>query len=147
MNESWSPQAEGSCSARAQRSPRRLAASARPRGRARRRAQEPEERATPGPRRGTTHGAPPLLAASAETLAEIHNHLYETTVGRPVDAEPVEIIPGTAIGSATTDTAGAVELHCRHTGTDTVRTIRTDAVVLATGYARPGPQPSTRSPT
>lgn len=73
-------------------------------------------------------------AASAETLAEIHDHLYQSTVGRPIDAEPVEIIPGTAVASATADAAGTIELRCRHTDSGSERVISTDAVVLATGY-------------
>ncbi|GAA3496625.1 SidA/IucD/PvdA family monooxygenase [Streptomyces prasinosporus] len=73
-------------------------------------------------------------AASAETLAEIHDHLYRSTVGRPVGAEPVEILPGTAVTAATADPAGSVELRCRHTDSGTETVIRTDAVVLATGY-------------
>ncbi|WP_432087368.1 MULTISPECIES: lysine N(6)-hydroxylase/L-ornithine N(5)-oxygenase family protein [unclassified Streptomyces] len=73
-------------------------------------------------------------AASDETLAEIHDHLYQTTVGRPIDTEPVEIIPGTAVAAATADSAGTVELRCRHADSGAERTIRTEAVVLATGY-------------
>ncbi|MFI8457825.1 lysine N(6)-hydroxylase/L-ornithine N(5)-oxygenase family protein [Kitasatospora sp. NPDC085464] len=79
-------------------------------------------------------------AASAETLAEIHDHLYERTIGRPIDDAPVEITPGTAVtGTAVTGTRGGLELHCRHTDSGAEHLLRTDAVVLATGYraARP----------
>ncbi|MET9953853.1 SidA/IucD/PvdA family monooxygenase [Streptomyces sp. NPDC006339] len=73
-------------------------------------------------------------AASAETLAEIHDHLYQTTVGQPIDVEPVEIVPGMAVTEATADPTGTLELRCRHTDSGTDRVIRTGAVVLATGY-------------
>ncbi|AUG79940.1 lysine 6-monooxygenase [Kitasatospora sp. MMS16-BH015] len=73
-------------------------------------------------------------AASAETLAEIHDHLYERTIGRPLDADPVEIIPGTAVVEALAGPCGGFELGCRHTDSGTERVVRTDAVVLATGY-------------
>ncbi|MFF9160278.1 lysine N(6)-hydroxylase/L-ornithine N(5)-oxygenase family protein [Streptomyces longwoodensis] len=73
-------------------------------------------------------------AASAETLAEIHDHLYERTVGRPVHAEPVEIVPGTAVVAATAAPDGTVELRCRHGDSATESVVRTGAVVLATGY-------------
>ncbi|GAA2147761.1 SidA/IucD/PvdA family monooxygenase [Kitasatospora kazusensis] len=73
-------------------------------------------------------------AASAETLAEIHDHLYERTVGRPVDADPVEIMPGTAVTEALAGPCGGFELSCRHTDSGAEHVVRTDAVVLATGY-------------
>ncbi|MBP0453621.1 SidA/IucD/PvdA family monooxygenase [Kitasatospora sp. RG8] len=78
-------------------------------------------------------------AASAETLAEIHDHLYERTIGRPIDADPVEITPGTAVTDARPGPCGGLELRCRHTDSGAGRLLRTDAVVLATGYraARP----------
>ncbi|WP_406203866.1 SidA/IucD/PvdA family monooxygenase [Kitasatospora sp. NBC_01560] len=78
-------------------------------------------------------------AASAETLAEIHDHLYERTIGRPIDADPVEITPGTAVTDARPGPCGGLELRCRHTDSGTEHVLRTDAVVLATGYraARP----------
>ncbi|MFF2956117.1 lysine N(6)-hydroxylase/L-ornithine N(5)-oxygenase family protein [Kitasatospora sp. NPDC057965] len=78
-------------------------------------------------------------AASAETLAEIHDHLYASTVGRPVGDAPVEITPGTAVTDARSGPCGGLELDCRHTDSGTARLLRTDAVVLATGYraARP----------
>ncbi|KJK58302.1 lysine N(6)-hydroxylase/L-ornithine N(5)-oxygenase family protein [Saccharothrix sp. ST-888] len=73
-------------------------------------------------------------AASAETLAEIHDHLYERTIGRPIDADPVEIIPGTAVIDTLAGPCGGFELSCRHLDSGTEHTVRTDAVVLATGY-------------
>ncbi|WP_380279590.1 lysine N(6)-hydroxylase/L-ornithine N(5)-oxygenase family protein [Kitasatospora purpeofusca] len=78
-------------------------------------------------------------AASAETLAEIHDHLYARTVGRPVGDAPVEITPGTAVTDARSGPCGGFELDCRHTDSATEHVLRTDAVVLATGYraARP----------
>ncbi|MFF2660822.1 lysine N(6)-hydroxylase/L-ornithine N(5)-oxygenase family protein [Kitasatospora sp. NPDC058032] len=78
-------------------------------------------------------------AASAETLAEIHDHLYARTVGRPVGDAPVEITPGTAVTDTRSGPCGGLELDCRHTDSGTARVLRTDAVVLATGYraARP----------
>nr|BFD93533.1 SidA/IucD/PvdA family monooxygenase [Kitasatospora sp. Xyl93] len=78
-------------------------------------------------------------AASAETLAEIHDHLYERTIGRPIGTAPVEITPGTAVDTARPGPCGGLELHCRHTDSGAEHLLRTDAVVLATGYraARP----------
>ncbi|WP_051731780.1 lysine N(6)-hydroxylase/L-ornithine N(5)-oxygenase family protein [Kitasatospora phosalacinea] len=73
-------------------------------------------------------------AASAETIAEIHDHLYERTIGRPIDAEPVEILPGTAVSEAAQGPGGGLELHCRHGESGRRHLVRTDAVVLATGY-------------
>ncbi|QMU78738.1 SidA/IucD/PvdA family monooxygenase [Streptacidiphilus sp. PB12-B1b] len=72
-------------------------------------------------------------AASAETLAEIHAALYErTTGGAPADAE---ILPGTEVRGARAGADGGLELHCRHRQTGAAHTVRTDALVLATGYA------------
>ncbi|GGV28275.1 lysine 6-monooxygenase [Kitasatospora herbaricolor] len=79
-------------------------------------------------------------AASAETLAEIHDHLYERTIGRPIDSAPVEITPGTAVTDARPAPGGeGLELRCRHVDSAAEHVLRTDAVVLATGYraARP----------
>ncbi|WP_371499573.1 SidA/IucD/PvdA family monooxygenase [Kitasatospora sp. NBC_00374] len=73
-------------------------------------------------------------AASAETLAEIHDHLYERTVGRPLAAEPVEIVPGTAVTEALAGPCGGLELRCRHVDSGLRHAVRTEAVVLATGY-------------
>ncbi|WP_280700722.1 SidA/IucD/PvdA family monooxygenase [Kitasatospora sp. GP82] len=73
-------------------------------------------------------------AASAETLAEIHDHLYERTIGRPLDADPVEIIPGTAVTETLAGPCGGFELRCRHQDSGAEHIVRTEAVVLATGY-------------
>ena len=76
-------------------------------------------------------------ATSAETLAAIHDALYErTTGGVPAD---VEILPGTEVRSARPDGCGGVELHCHHRQTGTASTLRTDALLLATGYAAARP--------
>ena len=72
-------------------------------------------------------------AASADTLAEIHAALYQRTLdGAPAD---VEILPGTELRGARMDGDGGLELRCHHRQTGTVRTLRTGALVLATGYA------------
>ncbi|GJF31873.1 hypothetical protein KNE206_45730 [Kitasatospora sp. NE20-6] len=73
-------------------------------------------------------------AAGAETLAEIHELLYERSVGRPPGGDPVEIMPGTTVADARTGPGGSLELHCRHTDSGARHLVRTDAVVLATGY-------------
>ncbi|MEV4616420.1 SidA/IucD/PvdA family monooxygenase [Kitasatospora sp. NPDC049258] len=73
-------------------------------------------------------------AASAETLAQIHDHLYDRTVGRPLDADPVEIVPGTEVTGAQAGPCGGFELSCRHRDSGVRHLLRTDAVVLATGY-------------
>jgi lysine N6-hydroxylase len=72
-------------------------------------------------------------AASAETLADIHDLLYERTIGRPIGAVAAEITPGTEVTAALPGPDG-LELHCLHRDSDTHRTVHTDAVVLATGY-------------
>jgi lysine N6-hydroxylase len=72
-------------------------------------------------------------AASAETLAGIHEALYQRTLGgTPADAE---ILPGTEVRSARALADGGVELHCRHRQTGAAHTLRTHALLLATGYA------------
>ncbi|MFI5534450.1 lysine N(6)-hydroxylase/L-ornithine N(5)-oxygenase family protein [Kitasatospora sp. NPDC051853] len=73
-------------------------------------------------------------AASAETLAEIHDLLYERTIGRPLDADPVEIRPGTAVTEALAGPCGGFELLCRQGDSGAAHVVRTEAVVLATGY-------------
>ncbi|MEV6207674.1 GNAT family N-acetyltransferase [Kitasatospora sp. NPDC051914] len=79
-------------------------------------------------------------AASAETLAEIHDLLYERSIGRPPGSDPVEIVPGTAVAAARPGPCGGLELHCRHTDSGTEHVLRTDAVVLATGYRATRPE-------
>ncbi|MGF1429457.1 lysine N(6)-hydroxylase/L-ornithine N(5)-oxygenase family protein [Kitasatospora sp. LaBMicrA B282] len=78
-------------------------------------------------------------AASAETLAEIHDLLYERTIGRPIGSVAAEITPGTEVVEALPGPCGGFELRCRHRDSGADRVLRTDAVVLATGYraARP----------
>jgi lysine N6-hydroxylase len=72
-------------------------------------------------------------AASAETLAAIHEELYErTTAGGRSD---VEILPGTEVRAACPGPCGGLELHCRHVQTGAEYALRTDLAVLATGYA------------
>lgn len=79
-------------------------------------------------------------AASAETLAAVHDMLYERTVGGV--SAPVELLPDTAVTS-TRRTADGVELRCRHGRTGQVSTVHTDYVLLATGYAHHLPEPLT----
>ena len=72
-------------------------------------------------------------AASAETLAAVHEALYErTTAGGSAE---VEIVPGTEVLSAGAADGGGLELHCAHRQSDDEYALRTDLVVLATGYA------------
>ncbi|MEY9948267.1 lysine N(6)-hydroxylase/L-ornithine N(5)-oxygenase family protein [Kitasatospora sp. GAS1066B] len=73
-------------------------------------------------------------AASAETLADIHDLLYERTIGRPIGAVGAEIIPGTEVTEALPGPCGGLELRCLHRDSGLRRVVRTDAVVLATGY-------------
>jgi lysine N6-hydroxylase len=76
-------------------------------------------------------------AASADTLAEIHDLLYERSVGGgPHTTEDVVISPGTAVLRArSAPYGGPLELRCRHRESEGDYTLRTDAVILATGYA------------
>ncbi|MET4926778.1 SidA/IucD/PvdA family monooxygenase [Streptomyces sp. PSRA5] len=73
---------------------------------------------------------------SEETLAELHDELYERTIG---GAEPrAALHPGVAIVAAEVDGAGYV-LTCRHTQQDALFEIRTSAIVAATGYTATRP--------
>ncbi|MEY9848591.1 lysine N(6)-hydroxylase/L-ornithine N(5)-oxygenase family protein [Streptacidiphilus sp. MAP5-3] len=72
-------------------------------------------------------------AASAETLAAVHEALYDRTTGGV--AADVEIVPGTEIRSARRDPCGGLELRCAHAQSGADYTLRTDVAVLATGYA------------
>jgi lysine N6-hydroxylase len=75
-------------------------------------------------------------AISAETLAEIHDLLYERGVGgREVD---VELVPNVAVEHAAR-AGDRFELGCRQTQLDEPFTLVTDRVVLATGYAAKRP--------
>jgi lysine N6-hydroxylase len=70
-------------------------------------------------------------AASAETLAAIHDALYERTIdGRP----HAELLPAVAVERAAKTGSGYV-LTCRNTEQDRLFELVTDRVVLATGYA------------
>jgi lysine N6-hydroxylase len=72
-------------------------------------------------------------AASAETLAAIHEALYErTTAGGTAD---VEIVPGTEVLGARSRPGHGIELTCAHHQSGAEYGLRTDLVVLATGYA------------
>lgn len=73
---------------------------------------------------------------SEETLAELHDELYERTIG---GAEPrAALHPGVAL--VTAEAAGdEYRLTCHHTQQDTLFEIRTSAIVSATGYAASRP--------
>jgi lysine N6-hydroxylase len=70
---------------------------------------------------------------SADTIAEIHDVLYERGIGGhwPVD---VELRPCVAVDAAEGEASG-VRLRCRELQQERSFEVRTDAVVLATGYA------------
>ncbi|WP_188189841.1 lysine N(6)-hydroxylase/L-ornithine N(5)-oxygenase family protein [Nonomuraea sp. SYSU D8015] len=69
---------------------------------------------------------------SAETLADIHDELYERTIG---GAEPPAALhPGVEVTAVSADADGYT-LTCRHSPQEAVFQIRTSAVVSATGYA------------
>ncbi|EEP70101.1 L-lysine 6-monooxygenase [Micromonospora sp. ATCC 39149] len=71
-------------------------------------------------------------AISAETIAEIHDVLYERSIGgRTV---PATLMANVAVEGAGVDAGGYV-LTCRQTQQDRTFEVRTDRVVLATGYA------------
>ncbi|WP_342667261.1 lysine N(6)-hydroxylase/L-ornithine N(5)-oxygenase family protein [Streptomyces megasporus] len=69
---------------------------------------------------------------SEETLADIHDELYERTIGggRP----RADLHPGVEVTAAREDGDGYV-LTCRHAEQGTEFEVRTSAVVAATGYA------------
>ncbi|WP_229758946.1 lysine N(6)-hydroxylase/L-ornithine N(5)-oxygenase family protein [Peterkaempfera bronchialis] len=68
---------------------------------------------------------------SGETLGEIQDELYERTIG---GGEPrAALHPATAISGARRDGDGYL-LTCRHTEQGADFTLRTDRIVLATGY-------------
>ncbi|MGH3342951.1 MAG: lysine N(6)-hydroxylase/L-ornithine N(5)-oxygenase family protein, partial [Carbonactinosporaceae bacterium] len=78
-------------------------------------------------------------AISADTIAAIHDLLYERGIGgRWPDAV---LAPGVAVdridrrGTGRDGRDGQLALRCRHTGSGTAFTVNTDRVVLATGYA------------
>ncbi|MFE1963513.1 lysine N(6)-hydroxylase/L-ornithine N(5)-oxygenase family protein [Streptomyces sp. NPDC059479] len=76
---------------------------------------------------------------SEETLGEIHDELYERTIG---GTEPrAALHPGVAVVAARPESDGGAGyvLTCRHTEQDEVFEIRTSAIVSATGYAAARP--------
>ncbi|MGH4013056.1 MAG: lysine N(6)-hydroxylase/L-ornithine N(5)-oxygenase family protein [Pseudonocardiaceae bacterium] len=76
-------------------------------------------------------------AISADTIADIHDLLYERGIG---GVQPdVTITPDVAVTSAVHGGDG-VELSCRHTMEGREFTVQTDRVVLATGYAPRQPE-------
>ncbi|MDI2128642.1 lysine N(6)-hydroxylase/L-ornithine N(5)-oxygenase family protein [Yinghuangia seranimata] len=71
-------------------------------------------------------------AVSADTLAAIHDELYERgAAGGRVRAT---LMPGVSV-TAAARTSGGLELGCHHSQQDRRFTVLTDKVVLATGYA------------
>ncbi|MFG3436135.1 lysine N(6)-hydroxylase/L-ornithine N(5)-oxygenase family protein [Nonomuraea sp. NPDC047897] len=73
---------------------------------------------------------------SAETLGDIHDELYERTIG---GAEPrAALHPGVEVVSASAGGDGYA-LTCRHREQEAFFQVRTSAVVLATGYAAARP--------
>ena len=79
---------------------------------------------------------------SAETLGEMHDELYERTIGGTepraalhpgVAIEGAEVLPGGGTGG--TGGQGGYLLTCRHTQQDELFEVRTSAIVAATGYA------------
>jgi lysine N6-hydroxylase len=73
---------------------------------------------------------------SADTLGDIHDELYERTIG---GAEPrAALHPGVEIVSAAADGDGYA-LTCRHVQQEAFFQVRTSAVVMATGYAAARP--------
>jgi lysine N6-hydroxylase len=72
-------------------------------------------------------------AISAETIADIHDLLYDRSTG---GADPgATLRPGVTVESAEPGPDGGYLLTCRHLQQDRVFRHRTDALVLATGYA------------
>ncbi|MFI7700557.1 lysine N(6)-hydroxylase/L-ornithine N(5)-oxygenase family protein [Nonomuraea sp. NPDC049480] len=81
---------------------------------------------------------------SAETLADIHDELYERTIGGaepPAALHPgAEVLAATVTNTVTnTGDAGGYTLTCRHSPQDAVFQLRTSGVVAATGYAAARP--------
>lgn len=71
-------------------------------------------------------------ASSAGTLAEIHELLYERSIGGRLP--DVTLMPNVAVTGAHQDGCG-LELACHHIEQDRAFDVRTDRVVLATGYS------------
>ncbi|NUW41897.1 lysine N(6)-hydroxylase/L-ornithine N(5)-oxygenase family protein [Nonomuraea rhodomycinica] len=73
---------------------------------------------------------------SGQTLGDIHDELYERTIG---GAEPrAALHPGVEVVAAS-ERDGGYALTCRHREQGTAFEVRTSAVVLATGYAAARP--------
>lgn len=73
---------------------------------------------------------------SGDTLGEIHDELYERTIGG--GEPPAALHPATAITAARRDGDGYL-LSCRHMRDGAGFTVRTERIVLATGYAAARP--------
>jgi lysine N6-hydroxylase len=75
---------------------------------------------------------------SEETLAEIHDELYERTIG---GVEPrAALHPGVeVVGAEEASDGDGYVLSCRHTQQDALFEVRTAAIVAATGYAAERP--------
>jgi lysine N6-hydroxylase len=72
-------------------------------------------------------------AISADTIADIHDLLYDRSTG---GADPgATLRPGVVVEAAAAGPDGGYVLGCRHVQQDSAFEHRTDAVVLATGYA------------
>jgi lysine N6-hydroxylase len=69
----------------------------------------------------------------AGTLAGIHDELYERSLGG--GWPDVTLRPGVEVVDARAGAGGRIELGVRHVQQGTTATVRTDAVVAATGYA------------
>jgi lysine N6-hydroxylase len=69
---------------------------------------------------------------SAETIGEIYDELYQRTVGGGWPG--VTLTPGVEVTSAG-ERDGRIELALRHDQQGSTATVRTDAVICATGYA------------
>ncbi|MFC5288804.1 lysine N(6)-hydroxylase/L-ornithine N(5)-oxygenase family protein [Actinokineospora guangxiensis] len=67
----------------------------------------------------------------ADTIAAIHDELYQRSIGG--GWPDVRLTPGVEVVGA----RPGIELDLRHTQQGTTATVRTDAVVCATGYAEP----------
>ncbi|MFB7274315.1 lysine N(6)-hydroxylase/L-ornithine N(5)-oxygenase family protein [Streptomyces sp. NPDC056244] len=79
---------------------------------------------------------------SEETLAEIHDELYERTIGGTdprAALHPGVVVEGAERAGDSGDSGDSYVLTCRHTEQDEVFEIRTSAIVSATGYAAARP--------
>ncbi|WP_222854114.1 lysine N(6)-hydroxylase/L-ornithine N(5)-oxygenase family protein [Fodinicola acaciae] len=76
-------------------------------------------------------------AISEQTIAEIFDVLYEQSVGGQWPA--AVLLPEVSVIAAAED-ANGLELSCRHETQDSEFSVRTDAIVAATGYAARQPE-------